>query len=278
ICGIKPKFVEEGFKHPYCSRTCMRSSGQGAALTACILPGCRATGKLAFSNFCSSEHAGQVPAGIHQGQVAACAQCGIHPGAIGELCFGCNRRSRAKPRLQELNADSAAFRNLQAQFLSEWETKSDHLPGFEKAYKVILTRDVRVRHDTYRAKIVGSKEIQTFYSSLCVCDLGTKDGNLCTGSTCGICCAVRSAFKSLAFGKMSMPGRFGSGFYSYQNPARADRFSTSCTTSPYRVMIACDTVVLPGEVQEDSARVDEESIFTQLADGILPAYVIMYTL
>jgi len=44
--------------------------------------------------------------------------------------------------------------------------------------------------------------------------------------------------------------RFGEGIYSYRNPARADRFSTSCTTSPYRVMIACDTFVLPGQVHE----------------------------
>lgn len=44
--------------------------------------------------------------------------------------------------------------------------------------------------------------------------------------------------------------RFGEGIYSYRNPACADRFSTSCTTSPYRVMIACDTFVLSGQVHE----------------------------
>lgn len=43
-------------------------------------------------------------------------------------------------------------------------------------------------------------------------------------------------------------------------------------------MIACDTIVLPGQVQEeDNAGADEESVFTQVADGILPAYVVMYT-
>ena len=44
--------------------------------------------------------------------------------------------------------------------------------------------------------------------------------------------------------------RFGEGIYSYRNPACADKFSTSCTTSPYRVMIACDTLVLSGQVHE----------------------------
>ncbi len=164
------------------------------------------------------------------------------------------------------------------------------------------------------AKIAGSEEIRTFYSSLCVCDLGYKDNNFCNGQTCGICCAVKSAFKSFAFGETSMPGRFvipsllsiltlshrhfhrfGQGIYSYRNPFRAHRFSTSCTTSPFRVIIACDTVVLPGQVSDENDgvsdsgpnivvcnaefdNVNEDSIFTPIADGILPAYVIMYTI
>ncbi|KAF9440534.1 hypothetical protein P691DRAFT_793327 [Macrolepiota fuliginosa MF-IS2] len=274
ICGLKPKFVEKGFKHPYCSRTCARSSGQGASPTACLLPGCRATGKPAFSNFCSEDHA---VAGVRQGQVAGCARCGVQPSTVGELCVACDRRARAGPKLRELNPDSSTFKNLRAQFLSEWESSVGDLPTFERAYEAILTRDVRVRHDVYRAKIGGSEEIRTFYSTLCVCDLGSKDNNLCNGQTCGICCTVKSAFISFAFGETSMGGRFGPGVYSYRNPARAHTFSTSCTTSPYQVMVACDAIVQPGQVSDEDSGANEESIFIPTADGILPAYVIMYT-
>ena len=56
ICGKKPKFVDKGFKHPYCSRSCARN-GQGPSPTACVFRGCRATGKPAFANFCSEAHA-----------------------------------------------------------------------------------------------------------------------------------------------------------------------------------------------------------------------------
>lgn len=42
---------------------------------------------------------------------------------------------------------------------------------------------------------------------------------------------------------MNLSLRYGSGIYSYPNPALADEHSTSCTSSPYRVMIACDIVV-----------------------------------
>jgi hypothetical protein len=97
------------------------------------------------------------------------------------------------------------------------------------------------------------------------------------------------------FGELeNLPGhRFGDGIYSYRNPALADDFATSCTSSPYRVMIACDVVVEPetpgtNEVSGKTGidrhvliaaiqATETESIFVPLADAILPVYVIMYT-
>lgn len=37
--------------------------------------------------------------------------------------------------------------------------------------------------------------------------------------------------------------RYGKGIYSNMNPAEADRFSTSSTSSPYRVMVLCDVIM-----------------------------------
>ena len=125
---------------------------------------------------------------------------------------------------------------VRAQFISEWEAQGEKMPTFEKAYEITLTRDLRIRHDTYRyvrfdrnstsvrsithvsrsfrGKNLELTEIRTFHSALCVCDLGYADNNLCSRPTCGICCAVKSGFKSLAFGKTSMQGRWGSGHLS----------------------------------------------------------------
>jgi len=47
---------------------------------------------------------------------------------------------------------------------------------------------------------------------------------------------------------------FGDGVYSYRNPALADNFATSCTSSPYRVMIACDVTVEPAQTAVDEVR------------------------
>lgn len=86
---------------------------------------------------------------------------------------------------------------------------------------------------------------------------------------------AKSNFKSLAFGTPWNQGRFGDGIYSYRNPALADRFATSCTSSPFRVMIACDVSVEPEQCSMDEVG-EEESLFVASADAILPTYIIMY--
>ncbi|THV01272.1 ADP-ribosylation [Dendrothele bispora CBS 962.96] len=106
----------------------------------------------------------------------------------------------------------------------------------------------------------------------CICNLGVNQAVLCDLKSCGICNVVKSSFKTFAFGEHANNGRFGEGVYSYRNPQLADKFATSCTSSPYRVTIACDVVV------ENMVEVPEsESLFVATADAIIPAYVIMYS-
>ncbi|KAF8910518.1 hypothetical protein CPB84DRAFT_1812678 [Gymnopilus junonius] len=265
ICGKKAKFIDSnGHKHPYCSRSCARN-GTGPSPTACVLQGCRATGKPAFANFCTEAHARE---GVRLGQVEACELCDIQPRTVGTTCIPCDRLVRTEPRLRELNADGKTFKNLRAQFLSEWESPTDS-PSLERIYEIILPRDVRIRHDYYKTSNPSFEEVRSFHSSQCICDLGTKEPVLCNFKSCGICCIVKSCFKSFAL-------VFGQGVYSYRNPALADRFSTSCTSSPYRVLIACDAAVEPAQANVDESA-EEESLFVPLADGILPVYIFMYT-
>ncbi|KAF9479969.1 hypothetical protein BDN70DRAFT_857581 [Pholiota conissans] len=240
VCGKKPKFVENGQKHPYCSRSCARN-GSGPSPAACMLRGCRATGKPAFANFCSEAHAKE---GVRLGQVEACDLCKIQPRTVGTLCITCDRRVCAEPQMRELGSDSKAFKNLRTQFMSEWDSKKT-ASSFGKVYELILPRDVRARHEQYRAANPTFEEVRSFHGSQCICDLGTKGPVPCNFKSCGICCIIRSCFSSFEFGANFNNGRFGEGIYSYRNPALADRFATSCTSSPYRVMIACDASVMP---------------------------------
>jgi hypothetical protein len=93
--------------------------------------------------------------------------------------------------------------------------------------------------------------------------------------------------------------RLGVGIYSYENPALADRFATSCLSSPYRVMIACDVAIaskrgLPllspkkpvspvccmhvNELSSPSFQnLTDKPIFVEKAKAIIPMYLILYS-
>ncbi|KAJ7592668.1 hypothetical protein C8J56DRAFT_480790 [Mycena floridula] len=268
ICGKKPKFIERGFKHAYCSRTCAAKSGQGPSPSSCVLQSCRLTGKPAFAGFCSELHAKE---GVRLGQVKACEICQVQPQRNGDLCLTCERRSPPGPRLREVRKGGSTFNQVRAQFNSEWDSAGTS-PNLEKVYEVTLPRDVRKRNESYRAAKKSPQELRAFHSSQVICDLGVKDAALCDFKSCGICSIVKSSFKAFAFGIPYNNGRYGDGIYSYRNPALADRFATSCTSSPYRVMLACD-VVVDSKVEVS----DTNSIFVPSADAIAPAFILMYT-
>jgi hypothetical protein len=165
-------------------------------------------------------------------------------------------------------------KSLKAKFLSDWQSTTGSVK-VEKIYEITIPRDVRARKNAYR-KTGGSgvQEVHTYHSCQCICDLGVKEATLCDLPACGICSIVKSSFQTLAFGVPHNNGRFGEGIYSYQNPALADKFATSCTSSPYRVMIACDVILGPGSSPSTN---DEESLFVSSADAIVPSYLLMYS-
>ena len=86
--------------------------------------------------------------------------------------------------------------------------------------------------------------------------------------------------------------RQGKGLYSSRNPAFADRFATSCLSSPYRVMIACD-VALPQQLDKSTSVTISDlnvgqlfTIYVQVVAGdrvvvrkpeaIVPRFIVMY--
>ncbi|PPQ92586.1 hypothetical protein CVT25_007278 [Psilocybe cyanescens] len=273
ICGKKPKFVENGHKHPYCSRSCARN-GTGPSPTVCALQGCRATGKPAFANFCSEAHARE---GVRLGQVDKCELCETQPRTVGTMCIPCDRVVRIEPQLRELSSDSKTFRNLRAQFLSEWESPGVS-PSFEKAYEIILPRDIRLRHEQYRRQIPRLTRFEASIVPSAFATWGRKSQPYVTLSPVVFAASSNRALNRSLLGPtiiVEVAIRLGEGIYSYRNPALADRFATSCTSSPYRVVIACDIAVEPTDVDVDETT-DEESLFVPTVDGILPMHIIIY--
>ena len=61
--------------------------------------------------------------------------------------------------------------------------------------------------------------------------------------------------------------RYGTGVYSYTNSARADAHATSCTTSPYRIILMCSTLV-----RKKKSGSPQASTFTKSVSGVLVPY------
>ena len=68
--------------------------------------------------------------------------------------------------------------------------------------------------------------------------------------------------------------RYGNGIYTCLNPALADKYATSSSTSPYRAMIACD-VSIAAESNSDQIN-DGVKVFVSKVEAIRPRYVILY--
>lgn len=111
------------------------------------------------------------------------------------------------------------------------------------------------------------RQLRTFHSTQCICDIGTINVRFCTWPSCGICAILKSAFTAFEFGVKSNSGRsadslvsrrdplltrvfirFGDGVYSYLESSQADRHAVSTMSSPFRVMLGCE-VNLPPRVQ-----------------------------
>ncbi|PCH42127.1 hypothetical protein WOLCODRAFT_137719 [Wolfiporia cocos MD-104 SS10] len=283
VCGVRPKYVEGGYKHPYCGRTCARNRRGQATLPACLLRGCRTPGDASYGGFCSEKHAREA---VRQRQVQACTDCRTLPRVVGDLCATCNAARRdGGTRLRELRSTEITFQSVADEFTRAWS--NDKKPTVAKIVEVLPTRESRAAFDQCRKQLhatTGVHEISTYHGAQCICDFAVNDVTLCDWKSCGVCKILRSSFKQLAFDEQYSSGRHGNGLYSHQDPSRADRFVISSTSSPYRVLLAC-TVLLGGRPQDQTVQSttgefisinDGGTVVVNTADAIVPNYVIMY--
>lgn len=273
-CGIKPKYVNPGgTQHSYCGRSCART-GVGKAASECLLRGCSNPG-TAFNGFCSVDHAKKG---------SAVSPPSASPGPKTQLqTHNHNGAGHAKPpsdvvNLSEIPSSATVWR----EFVREWNSKWLSQEGsalVEKLYEISYPKSISDAQDKYLqgSQATGQAHIlRTFHAAQCICDMGTKGPMLCKWNSCGICNVVGSAFKSVAFGVPYNIGRQGKGLYSSRNPASADRLATSCLSSPYRVIIACD-VILPQHLDKSTSIVAGDRVVVRVSDAIIPRFIVMYT-
>ncbi|PBL03357.1 hypothetical protein ARMGADRAFT_910664 [Armillaria gallica] len=263
-CQQRPVFVENGHMHEYCGRTCAEAQ-EGRKLNACLLVGCQQTGRAAHADFCSNEHAME---GVRKCQIASCKACRTYPKVTPDgFCNACKQQVTS-PTIAATSASSRFKELINKHFAKYWDPLTAQSPTLRKIYKVRSTAEENDSYMDFRKRVDKPKEVRTFHSAQCICDLGEKSPEVCQYKSCGICSIIKSSFTAFEFGDPFNNGRFGGGVYSYKFAANADRFATSCTSSRYRVTILCDVVV-------DSST-EDESLFVPTSDAIIPRYVLMY--
>jgi len=279
VCGKRPKFVEwNGLVHPYCGRTCARASQPSCKYPSCISPG-----KSTFSGYCGPGHARDA---VQQGHAPPCVDCKKQPQAIDELCLACNSSlgKSTDPRLKEISLQDPQAASLIDNFTHQW--KGPQPAEIGKIYEIQLTPNLEKSREVYGNKLSSVKQprqLQTFHSAQCICDLGTTSTEPCDWPGCGICAILITGFNEFEFGARTNSGRFGSGVYSYLDPSLADKWAVSTTSSPYKVMLACEVNLLPPRQKPPmfsglcSSQEKGPLVYVSGADAITPKYLILYS-
>ncbi|KII89720.1 hypothetical protein PLICRDRAFT_697582 [Plicaturopsis crispa FD-325 SS-3] len=288
---FKPKYVERGFQHPYCGRTCAKKVQpvtRAPPPRTCPIQGCNAAGLSEWSGFCSEFHGNE---GVRLEMTDECSVCKWLPPAVKDRCVPCHRRGQQpRPRLRMLAHHSDIFQSMFKEIELCWNSHT--FPSGFQIQQVTNLEDDIARYEAYQKRHLatpGLREKRTYFASVCHCPL-LENGKLCDYKMCGICTAVKSSFRSFIFDDSTQHGIYGDGIYTYLNPEIADKDACIPSTSTYKVMVACDTLVpassdfpsrrrsrvfLPNGIQEESV-IDEEVVFHKNADAIIPSFIIFY--
>ncbi|KIJ65303.1 hypothetical protein HYDPIDRAFT_131707 [Hydnomerulius pinastri MD-312] len=277
VCGTKPKYVDaNGATHSFCGRTCARNNIAGASPKSpvCSIRGCSKAEDPSLRGFCSADHA---KLGVTSGVVPGCVRCRVLPQSNGQMCESCAKMPPDELRMWNINSSGTVWREFEREWKDKWQTGGT--ATIEKLFEVSYPSDVLADKDAFRQNLESNGSVRlmrTFHASQCICDMGTKGAVLCDWRSCGICNIVKSAFKGVAFGAPYNKGRHGNGLYSSSNPSAVDRHATSCLSSPYRVMIACD-VVLPQNASKNNSILMGDGVVVRDSGAVTPRYIVMYT-
>ncbi|KAG6330965.1 hypothetical protein ID866_8126 [Astraeus odoratus] len=262
--------------YPYCGKTCARYSpiSSYAKPRTCKIVGCNNAEDPTLQYFCSEDHARRA---VRFGLVLGCARCKVLPQSSGKMCVRCAQIPSDDIQISVVSNPGTLWREFKREWNDRW---TDGPPAtIEKLFEISYPPAMLAGKESYSQglKSIGRVRVaRTFHASQCICDLGTKKIALCSWKSCGICNIIGTAFKAVAFGAPHHSGSQGDGLYSYTNPSLADRHATSCMSSPYRVMIACD-VAMSQFPNNDSQIQTGDQVVVRDSAAIIPRYVILYT-
>jgi hypothetical protein len=296
--------MEGGKLHPFCSKSCAKVFHGRQGKRVCKLYGCHdpvyadASGS---SLYCKKSHK-----------------------SLGEdVCLVC-RRNRSQPKSQfcgqtceddaiskgpmllKVPRDHNTFKSVADQFKVSWK-HSSHPPAVRRVFKIVSPKSLSSSYEAYRAAVEArghheatgrstGNENRRWHGTKRECHLGDKGHDqLCSSTTCSLCCIIKTSYNLSLFGKKTGWGRFGRGIYTSSTSSKSNDYVQNGGSSQLKAMLLNKVVVGKGyKMTYDnttltappqgydsvlaeiggSLNYDELVVYTN--DAIRPSYLVLY--
>jgi len=287
-CHQRPKHFDGQKTLPHCSRSCaQKAKAAGAGGVASSPP--KSTGIANGKN--------------------GCLICG-KPSSQGQFCGKkcVTTAEQRAPALLEVPAGHATFQSVKDQFETSWRHQTTK-PTVKRIYKVISDAASLKKYEAYRSAVEArgnfvaagksaGNENRRWHGTTRECLLGDNGNtNLCSSTTCSLCCILRTSYRLNFSGKKTGWGRFGSGIYTSATSSKSNDYSTNIKPSRYKAIILNKVVVGKGcKMTQDNTTLTApppgyDSVLAEVApggslnydelvcytdDAIRPSYLVIY--
>jgi len=290
-CKRRPKYIDGPVVHPYCGRTCANlANGSGSARSRNV-------------------SSGPAHGGAHQNWAErGCIYCRSAP-MNGEVvfCDTChNDVLQMAPMIVEVPSDHDRYKSVESQFQKKW-MHNNKCPEVRAIYKIVNTTANLAKYEQYldRVEAKGNfvsqgksrgNENRRWHGTTRKCNIG-DDGetDLCSNSSCSLCCIIKVSFDLSFFAQKTNFGRFGVGIYTSATSSKSDAYSRNDCTSDWKAMLLNKVVVGKGHkmtvdkttltkppagydsvLAEVGSRLNYDELVVYDNDAIRPSYLVMY--
>ena len=233
-CHQRPKHFDGQKTLPHCSRSCAQKA--------------KAAG---------TSPAGTPPKGTGNSK-NGCLICG-KPSNQGHFCSKkCSTTAEQRaPVLLEVPVGHATFQSVKDQFETSWRHQTSK-PTVRRIYKVVSDTASLKKYEAYRSAVEArgnfvaagksaGNENRRWHGTTRECLLGDNgNANLCSSTTCSLCCILRTSYRINLSGKKTGWGRFGSGIYTSATSSKSNDYSTNVKPSRYKAIMLNKVVVGKG--------------------------------
>ncbi|EGO20697.1 hypothetical protein SERLADRAFT_417846 [Serpula lacrymans var. lacrymans S7.9] len=269
-CHSRPKRVEAGKVHAYCSKTCASK----AKTDDCQF--CHAKPKAPGHQYCGKTCAGKANAsgGAGQGKPfdtsTACLMCKKAP-KQGQRNF-CSKycadsaESQA-PLLLDVPSSHVTYKSVANQLHTSWKHTNRPSPRIKKIYKIVESHTLRAKYEAYKTKVEGKghfeakgmspgNECRRWHGAHRGCKIGESgQTQLCSGQGCPICSIIRTSYDLQYSGNNFGWLRFGLGIYTSATSSKADDYiCPNGPRPPVRALLLNTVVVGKGKTLTLDAR------------------------